>query len=145
MESHSGQSWIRHSDNSWCAKSNTSRAIQTISYNAYTILSRASGHSQVSAIVLHFKKPLHVAATIQTYEILILGERPYRPKQRVMFKHSWALTWDTMIYITIAIGRKREFPYLLTNNSTLLQKWYRSVIRATNLHLWLYSSTIQLS
>ena len=40
-----------------------------------------------------------VAASIQTYGILILGKRPCRPKSLVMFKHPWALTRDTTVMV----------------------------------------------
>ena len=40
-----------------------------------------------------------VAASIQTYGILIPGKRPCGPKTRVMFKRPWALTWDTTVYV----------------------------------------------
>ena len=38
-----------------------------------------------------------VAASIQTYGILIPGKRPCGPKLRVMFKHSWVLNPDTTV------------------------------------------------
>ena len=38
-----------------------------------------------------------VAASIQTYGILILGKHPCRQKSRVMFKRPWALTRDIMV------------------------------------------------
>jgi hypothetical protein len=40
-----------------------------------------------------------VAASIQTYGILIPGKRPCRPKLRIMFKRPWVLTRDTTVYI----------------------------------------------
>ena len=39
-----------------------------------------------------------VAASTQIYAIYILGKCPCRPKSLVMFKHPWALTWDTMVH-----------------------------------------------
>ena len=77
--------WICHclaSDNSWYAKNDAPRTIQTISYNAHN-------HNNCE---------------------------------------------------------ERESPYLLNNNSTLFQKWQCHLNhKTTHLHLWLYSSTIQLS
>ena len=49
---------------------------------------------------------VHVAASIQTYGILIPGKRPCEPKSQVMFKRPWALTWDTtVLYMYIPVGR----------------------------------------
>ena len=43
-----------------------------------------------------------VAASIQTYGILIPGKRPCRPKSQVnMFKCPWALTRDTTVIYTV--------------------------------------------
>ena len=39
-----------------------------------------------------------VAASIQTYGILIPGKRPCGPKLRVIFKRPWVLTRDTTVY-----------------------------------------------
>ena len=40
-----------------------------------------------------------VAASIQTYGILIPGKHPCGPKLRAMFKRPWALTWDTAVHV----------------------------------------------
>ena len=43
---------------------------------------------------------VNVAASIQTYGILIPGKRPCGPKSQVMFKKCpWALTRDTMVLL----------------------------------------------
>ena len=38
-----------------------------------------------------------VAASIQTYGILIPGKCPCRPKSQITFKHPWVLSWDIMV------------------------------------------------
>ena len=43
----------------------------------------------------------NVAASIQTYGILIPGKRPCGPKSRVTFKRPWALTWDTTVMYSV--------------------------------------------
>ena len=69
-----------------------------------TVVSQASTHSRVSAHVPHFEGPLRtVAASIQTYGILIPGKRPCGPKLGVMSKCPWALTRDTTVLAKIAI------------------------------------------
>ena len=70
-------------------------------------MSRASAHSWVSTHVPHFKGScnVYVAASIQTYKILIPGKHPCGPKSRVTFKRSWALTQDTTVNIDHILPR----------------------------------------
>ena len=61
---------------------------------------------------------VNVAASIQTYGILILEECPCRPKLRVMFKCPWALTRDTTVCSYWGYGR--VFHFYLNCWSTLV-------------------------
>ena len=47
-----------------------------------------------------------VAASIQTYRILIPGKHPCGPKSRVMLKPPWALTRDSMVHTGVLSGYK---------------------------------------
>ena len=47
-----------------------------------------------------------VAASIQTYRILISGKRPCGPKSRVVFKRPWVLIRDTMVLIPACVPYK---------------------------------------
>ena len=52
-----------------------------------------------------------VAASIQTYGILILSKCPCRPKLRVMFKRPWALTQDTYTVALWSCSAEHRYDY----------------------------------